>query len=217
MFIGHYAVGFGAKSVNPKVSLGTYFLAAQFIDLLWPTLLLLGIEHATIAPGITRFTPLDFTSYPISHSLLMVLIWALLFGAIHWIMVRRTKEAMILGACVVSHWLLDLTVHRPDLPLYPGDSPRVGMGLWNSIPGTLLFEGALFVIGIILYLRATAPRNRAGQYGLWSMIAVLLIAYLGNAFGPPPPSAEALAWTAQAQWLLVIWAYWVDKNRVAKA
>src|SRR4051794_23037360 len=129
MFIGHFGVAFGAKATQPNLSLGTLFLAAQLLDLMWPTLLLLGLEHVEIKPGINKVTPLDFTSYPITHSLLMVLGWGLLFGFVYWRRQKNAKGAVVLGLCVVSHWLLDLIVHRPDLPLYPGDSPKLGMGL----------------------------------------------------------------------------------------
>ena len=216
MFIGHFAVGYGAKAVAPKASLGTLFLAAQFIDLLWPTLLLLGIEQVSIEPGITKFTPLNFTNYPISHSLLMVGIWGGLFGLMYWLRSRHVKAALVLGACVVSHWFLDLTVHRPDLPLFPGNSPLFGLGLWNSIPATLFLEGLIFCIGVTVYLRVTTPKNRVGTFGFWGLVAFLVIIYLANIFGAPPPSTMALAWVGQLQWLFVIWAYWVDKNRTVK-
>ena len=215
MFIGHLAAGFGAKAAKPSVSLGTLFLAAQFADLLWPTLLLLGLEHVEIVPGITRLTPLDFTSYPISHSLLMLCLWGLLFGLVYWLIRKSTKGALVLGLLVVSHWVLDLIVHRPDLPLYPGPSPQLGLGLWNSLPGTLVAEGLIFVIGLGLYLRVTKAKNRAGLYGLWALVGFLILTYLGNVFGPPPPSSTAIAWVGQSQWLLVGWAYWLDRNRVA--
>ena len=155
MFIGHFGVGFGAKRAAPRVSLGTLFMAAQFIDLLWQTLLLLGIEHVEIAPGITRVTPLNFISYPVSHSLLMVCVWGALFGFIHWLVRRDRRAAIVLGLCVLSHWLLDLIMHRPDLPLYPGDSPHLGFGLWNSLAASLVVEGLIFAGGIALYLRST--------------------------------------------------------------
>jgi hypothetical protein len=84
MFLGHFGVGFGAKRFAPRASLGTLFLAALFADLLWPTLLLLGVERVRIAPGITRVTPLDFVSYPISHSLALIALWGLVFAALYW-------------------------------------------------------------------------------------------------------------------------------------
>ena len=120
MFIGHFAVALGAKKAAPKVSLGTLIMAAQFVDLLWPIFLLLGIEHVRINPGDTAYTPLDFYDYPVSHSLLTGIGWAIVFGAVYYAIRRSARNAWILAACVLSHWLLDLIVHRPDLPLVPG-------------------------------------------------------------------------------------------------
>ena len=129
MFIGHYAVALGAKKAAPRVSLGTLLLASQFIDLLWPIFLLLGLEHVRIAPGNTVFTPLDFYDYPISHSLLAVLGWSVGFGLVYYAVRRSGRNALILGAIVLSHWVLDFISHRPDLPLIPGMETRVGLGL----------------------------------------------------------------------------------------
>ncbi len=213
MFIGHFAVGLGLKRFAPRVSLGTLFLAAQFIDLLWPSLLLLGLERVEIAPGITQVTPLDFTHYPISHSLLAVIGWALLFALVYFFLSRSHRAAIAIAAAVLSHWLLDLLTHRPDLPLYPGNSPHFGFGLWNSLAATLAVEIPIFALGIYLYLRCTTARDRVGSVGLWALLIFLLAVYLGNLFGEPPPNVTALAWVGQAQWLLIAWGYWVDRHR----
>ena len=191
------------------------FLSTQFIDLLWPTLLLLGVEHVNIEPGITKITPLNFTDYPISHSLLMVCLWGGLFSAAYWITKKNQINALVVGVLVVSHWALDIIVHRPDLPLFPGDSPLLGLGLWNSIPATLVAEGTLFVGGVFLYLRSTKARNRSGAIGLWSLVGFLVLVYIGNLTGPLPPDTTAIAWVGQLQWILIPWAYWIDKNRIA--
>ncbi|AHM60569.1 hypothetical protein D770_11560 [Flammeovirgaceae bacterium 311] len=214
MFIGHFAVGFGAKKAQPAISLGTYFLAAQWLDLLWPTLLLLELEQVVINPGITVVNPLEFTHYPISHSLLMVLVWSGLFALGYWLLKKNRAGAMVLGLCVLSHWVLDLIMHRPDLPLYPGDSPLLGLGLWNSLPGTILVEGLVFAAGLALYLRATTAVNKKGIYGLWSLVVFLVVIQTGNLFGPPPPDVAGIAWAGHLQWLFVLWGYWVDKNRM---
>ena len=216
MFIGHFAVGMGAKAAAPKVSLGSLFLAAQFLDLLWPTLLLLGVEHVKIEPAITGLTPLDFTYYPITHSLLMACVWGILLGGVFWLIHKNTKIAIVIGLCVVSHWVLDLMVHRPDLPLYPGHADKVGFGLWNSLSGSLLVESALFIVGVAIYLRATRAKNRTGIFSCWALIVFLVLIHIGNLFGPPPPSVTAIAWAGQLQWLFVIWAYWVDRNRTVR-
>ncbi len=216
MLLGHFGVGFGAKSVAPKVSIGTLILAVLFVDLLWPTLLILGIEHVKIAPGITTVTPLDFVSYPFSHSLLMVCIWGILFGVGYWLFRKNTKAAIILGLCVVSHWVLDLIVHRPDLPLFPGASPELGFGLWNSLIGTLFVEFLFFGIGIALYLNTTKAKNRVGKYTFWGLATFLTIIYFGNVFGPTPSNTESIAWVGHLQWLFVGWGYWIDRNRTMK-
>ncbi|WP_242923695.1 hypothetical protein [Pontibacter liquoris] len=217
MFIGHFAAGFAGKSAAPKLSLGTLFLAAQFLDLLWPTLLLLHLEHVEIAPSPESFNPLHFTSYPISHSLLLVLGWGLLFGAVYWMLRKDLRTAVVLGLLVISHWFLDLAVHLPDLPLYPGNSPLLGLGLWKSTTATLLVEGLLFILGVGLYLRRTTPKNKTGVYSLWALVVFLVIVYVANVFGPVPPSETAVAWGSQLQWLFILWAYWVDRNRAVKA
>jgi hypothetical protein len=215
MFLGHFGVGFGAKKAAPAVSLGTLFLACQFADLLWPTLVLLGVEQVEVQPGATKITPLNFVSYPYSHSLLALCVWGVVFGAVY-LAVRRTRvsAAMTLALLVVSHWVLDAIVHRPDLPLTLHGPTRVGLGLWSSIPATLAVEGLIFGGGIVVYTRATVPRDRIGSIGLWSLVAFLVAVYLASSFGPPPPSATAVAWSAQAMWLLVVWAYWVDGHRM---
>ncbi len=215
MFIGHFAVGLGAKAAAPKASLGSLFLAAQFLDLLWPTLLLFGVEHVEIVPGITKLTPLDFVHYPITHSLLMACVWGLLFFGIYKITSKDTRIAIIMGLCVVSHWVLDLVVHRPDLPLTLSGDARLGWGLWNMPAATFLIEGLLYVAGIYLYLKTTHAKNKAGVYGFWGMTGFLALIYVANVFGPPPPNEMAIAWAGQLQWIFVIMAYWVDRNRTA--
>ena len=148
MFIGHFAAGMAAKKIQPTLSLGTLFLAGQFLDLLWPMLLLLGIEHVIISPGISKMTPLDFVDYPISHSLLVVIIWSVVFGVGFFLFTRNRIGALLLSGLVLSHWVLDLLVHIPDLPLYPGASPKFGLGLWNLPFLTILIEGAIFIVTV---------------------------------------------------------------------
>lgn len=213
MFVGHFAVGFGARALAPRASLGTLVMAAQFIDLLWPTLLLFGIESVRIEPGATAMTPLNFVYYPYSHSLAAVIAWAAGFALVYWYYRRFLREAVVLGIAVVSHWLLDAIVHRPDLPLYPGSETMIGLGLWYSLAGTLVVESSLFVGGVWLYLRATKPTDAAGTWAAWGLIAILAAIYLGSIFGEPPPGVHALAAVGEAEWLLVAWAYWIDRHR----
>jgi membrane-bound metal-dependent hydrolase YbcI (DUF457 family) len=213
MFIGHFGAGFGAKAIAPQVSLGWLFLAAQFIDLLWPTLLLAGVERVRIAPGATAVTPLVFEHYPVSHSLLAVLGWALLVGGAYLALEKDRRGAIVLAALVVSHWLLDVIVHQPDLPLYPGSSTLAGMGAWNSLPLSIAIEVPFFALGAWLYARSTAPVDAVGRWAFAGLVAILVLVQAGNFFGPPPPSVQAIAWVGQSQWLLVLWGFWVDKHR----
>ena len=216
MFIGHFAVALAAKKAAPRASFGTLFVAAQFLDLLWPVFLLLGIEHVRIDPGNTAFTPLDFYDYPISHSLVTVLGWSTAFGIVYWLIKRNSRSSMVLALCVLSHWVLDFVSHRPDMPLAPGVSRYVGLGLWNSVPGTMAVELTMFVIGVALYLSSTKAKDSVGRLAFWIFIVFLLVIYVGNVTGGPPPSVKALAWVALAQWLLVPWAYWIDAHRISR-
>jgi len=213
MFIGHFGVGLGAKKIISKTSLGTIFLASQFIDLLWPLFLLLGIEHVKIDPGNTVVTPMNFIYYPFSHSLIGVLIWAVLFAGIYFLIKKDFKVALWLGILVTSHWILDLLTHRPDLPLLFNNETMVGFGLWNSLIGTIIIEGSIFAAGIYFYLKVTSSKNRTGNIAFWSLIGFLVIIYISNLFGPPPPSEEPIGYIGLSQWLLIAWAYWIDKNR----
>lgn len=215
MFLGHYAIALGAKGAAPRVSLGTLFLSAQIVDLIWPILVLLGIERVKIAPGITAVNPLDFTDYPITHSLVGALGWSLLVTVVYWLVRRYPRGAAVVGAAAFSHWILDLISHRPDLPLVPGGAVRVGLGLWNSVPGTLIVEVGIFIAGALLYLRTTKARDRVGHYALWALLAVLMMIYAMNFLSPPPPSVTAIGAAGLGLWLFVPWAYWIDRHRDA--
>jgi membrane-bound metal-dependent hydrolase YbcI (DUF457 family) len=213
MFIGHYAVALAAKKAAPNISLGTLLIASVFPDLLFPALVLFGLEHVEIDPGNTAMVPLNFTSYPYSHSLLGTLVWAGLFVAVFYFLGKDRKTALWLGAVLISHWLLDFISHGPDLQLVPGLETRVGLGLWNSIAATVLIEGSLFIAGVILYLKSTAAKNKTGTIAFWSMIALLSLLYTGFIFGPPPPSGNSMAYVGLAQWGFAPWAFWIDHNR----
>ena len=216
MFIGHFAIGFAGKRPAQRASLGTLFLAVQFLDLLWPTFLLLGLESVRIVPGITPFSPMDFVSYPFTHSLVASIGWSVLFGHVYFVITRKGREAITLAFGVLSHWVLDFMTHRPDLPLgFAPSSRRAGLGLWFHPQATLILEIGMFLIGVLLYGRSTVAKDRAGKIGFWALVVFLLAAYLAASFGPPPPDVISLAWGGQSVWLLVIWGYWLDKHRQA--
>lgn len=214
MFIGHYGVGLAAKKSSPRISLGTFFMAVQFLDLLWPIFLLLDMEKVAIKPGDHNVIPLDFTYYPFSHSLLMAAVWAILFGLYFFLIRRNGKGAFILGLCVISHWFLDLIVHNPDLPLFIGqDSPMLGLGLWNYPSATALIEGIIFFAGCFFYLQKTTAKNSFGRIGILVLIFLLLVTHVFNMVGPKPEAVSSIAWGANLQWIFVLLSYLVDYNR----
>jgi hypothetical protein len=216
MFVGHFGVALAAKRVAPRTSLATLFLASSFIDVLWPILLLLGLEEVRIVPGLTAFSPLDFVSYPITHSAIAVLGWSAAFGLAYLALRRERSGALVAALLVASHWMLDAVVHRPDLPLWPG-GPRVGAGLWGSVAGTLALELAIFAAGLAVYLASTRARRWPGTAGLAILVALLLAAYVGAAFGPPPPDARTIAIAGLAgAALALLLAAWVDRARTAR-
>lgn len=213
MFIGHFALGFGAKKGAPEVSLGTLFLAAQFADLLWPVLLLAGVERVEIRPGATPVNAFAFTHYPWSHSLVALAAWGVLFALAHRAARRPpARVSFLLAALVVSHWALDFATHLPDMPLAPS-GPFVGLGLWRSRPATIGVETALYLLGVAVYVRTTAARDRTGSLALWTLVVFLLAFYLGSVFAPPPPNVTAVALGTLSMGLIVAWAYWLDRHR----
>lgn len=213
MYIGHYAIALGAKKIAPKVSLGTLFLAAIIIDLLMSVLLLLGIEHLRIAPGITVMTPLDLYDYPFSHSLLMSLLWSVFFAAVYYFIRHSLKDSLVLGAIVFSHWILDLITHIADLPLFPGSSIKVGLGIWNNPLASIITEGGLFIAGVFIYLHSTKAKDKKGIIAFWLLMAFLLFTWIASMFSPPPPDAITLAIGNQFQWLVILIAYLINKRR----
>ena len=157
MFLGHFGVAFAAKKAAPKTSLGTLLFAAQFADLLWPLLLLAGIEKVRIMPGLLPISPFEFTSYPISHSLVAQIGWGCLLGLVYFAVKRDGKSALLIGALVPTHWVLDFIAHRPDMPIYPS-GPKFGLGMWESLPLTLIVEYVVVCRG-----RRTLPERHSGQ------------------------------------------------------
>jgi|SRR5271156_1174563 hypothetical protein len=217
MFIGHFAVGFAAKKFAPRTNLALLIAAPIFLDMLWPVFLLLGWEQVRVDPGNTRFTPFDFVSYPWSHSLLMSIVWATAFALGYQLIARYWPGTIAIWIGVVSHWILDWISHRPDMPLYPG-GPRYGLGLWNSIAGTMIVELVMFAVGIWLYVRTTRARDRIGRYAFIAYVVLLLVTYIGDRFSSPPSSVAEIAWPGIiAVLILTPWAWWFDHHRALRA
>ncbi len=211
MFVGHLAVALAAKRAAPSASLGWLMAGVTTLDLIWPIFLLAGLEHVRIVPGATAFTPLVFDSYPWSHSLLMALVWGALFAAL----ARARGVAApwpLLAALVVSHWVLDFASHGPDMPLWPGPSPRFGLGLWYSIPRTLIVEGTMWVLAIVVYLRTAAPRRTGSRIAFWSFVAITTLMWASGPWSPLPSSPRALGGFALIGWIIMPWAAIADRR-----
>ncbi len=212
MFLGHFGVGLAGKRAVPGLSLGTLFLATQWADLTFFPLTLAGIEQFRIRPGAMRVTPLEFSDYPVSHSLLGLAVWGALLGGLYLLFRRSGAGAVVLALGVVSHWFLDALMHRPDMPVLPR-GPFVGLSLWNSVPLTILAEALVFGPGIAVYLKTTRAIDRTGSWALWSLLALLTAIWAASIFGPPPPDQRAVEYSGLGLWLFVPWGWWIDRHR----
>lgn len=217
MFVGHYAVGLAVKKFAPRTSLGLLIAAPLLLDLLWPIFLLIGWEQVSIQPNPNPFLRLSFDSYPISHGLVAVVGWATLFASIYFGIARYLAGSITIWVGVVSHWLLDYVVHRPDLPLYAGGSRFYGLGLWNHPRITMVVELLMFLAAILIYWYGTTARDRIGTIAFWAFAIALVALYEMVVFGPAPASVRKLAFGALLSWLFVAWAWWFDSHRRAKS
>ena len=216
MFVGHYAVSFALKRFEKRASLAVLFLAVQFLDILFFPFVLLGIERMAIVPGFTASTNFDLEYLPYTHSLLAALLWSVLaYVVFRWIVVRNQSVAVVVAIAVFSHWVLDLVVHTPDLPLWSDSSPKLGLGLWNNAAATYILEAALLIGGLWLYLGATSASTRVGKYGMGVFVALLLAINAVNIFGPPMGDSRlSLAVSAVTFYLLfAAMAFWLDRRR----
>jgi membrane-bound metal-dependent hydrolase YbcI (DUF457 family) len=213
MFLGHYGIGLAAKKIAPKSSLGLLLAAAQWLDVLWPIFLILGMEHVRISADPNRFPALDFYDYPISHSLLMAAIWALLWGLVAYALKADWKIALILPGLVLSHWFLDYLVHRPDLPLAPRGFRMMGLGLWNSPFWTIILEFTIFFAGFGIYIGCTKAKDAIGAVGPWVLGVLLGGLYIGSLFSGAPPNVDIVAWVSLSLLLIFPLAHWIDGHR----
>ena len=197
-------MGLVASRVEKRLPLGTALLASQLPDAIWPYLLLTGAETVSIAPGDTAMTPLRFDSYPWSHSLLMVAMAGAILALVYKAMGGAPRAAALCFGLAVSHWILDFITHRPDMPILPWGDARFGLGMWNSVPLTVVVE-------VLMYLGAVAfyASGRKMALGFWVMVAVLGATYVGNVVGPPPPGVTPVA-VSMVILVPVVW-WWGNK------
>jgi len=216
MFVGHLAVGLTGKRIEPKISLGTWILAALLADLIVFPLLIPGIESFRALPGVTANRMVG--DMPYSHSLLMDVVWAGLFAGAYVVRRRYPRGGWLLFAAVLSHWVLDFVSHRPDMLLAPGTHAAFGLGLWNSIPATIIVEGGLWIIAIIVYVRATKPRKRAGTNAFWIGFVLLTLAWYGNITSGIDPNPVRAGTSGLIFFSLVVaWGHWINRLRPVTA
>jgi hypothetical protein len=221
MLVGHFAAGMIAKRLDPKVSLGTFVLAALFADFLWCIFMLAGIEHIEIKPELGAGAANYLIAHKIdfSHSLTTVVIWAALFASAYYLVRRNHRGAIVIFIVVISHWVLDFIAHKPDMPLAPGIQQYFGLGLWTSIPLTIVVEGGFWLLALGVYTRVTQPNSRIGIIVFWSVIGFLTLAWYNNIAGPPPLDPSAMGATAVGARsliffsLIVVWSYWMNRLR----
>jgi|SRR5580692_2803209 hypothetical protein len=197
MFVGHYGVSFAMQPAARRVPLWVWFIAVQWLDVVWSLLVLLGVEKLRIVPGFTQANALDLYYMPFTHGLPGSILVSLILGAIVGLFTagNRLKTVLLVAAVSFSHWVLDLMVHVPDLPLY-GNSAKVGFGLWRNVALSFPLELAILVIGALMYSRARKYKSAKGRYVFWGFVALLAVVQVGANFGPPPSSWQTMAITA---------------------
>jgi hypothetical protein len=213
MVVGHLALALAAKRVAPRINLGWLMAGVTALDLVWPILVLAGVERASIVPGATAFNALVFDYYPWSHSLLMALVWGIVLAGFARAADVPRSAAPLLILLVMSHWVLDVITHAPDMPLWPGRSPHLGLSLWDSITGTFVVEGLLWVAGIAIYLRSHRIDGLGRRIAFWSLVVVMTAGWASSPWSPPPGSARQLALFALIGWIIIPWSAWADGGR----
>jgi hypothetical protein len=216
MFVGHYAASLALKTLEKRASLGVLFLAVQFVDILFFPFVLLGIERMNIVEKFTQSTHFELEYMPYTHSLIGSLFWAgAAYALFRWGIVKNKSVAMVVALAVFSHWLLDLVVHTPDLPLWSDTSLKLGFGLWNNAVMTYALEAVLLLSALWLYLKSTTSVSLVGKYGMGIFVILLLLINVMNIFGPfQGDSMLVLAISALTSYFLfAAVAFWLDSKR----
>jgi hypothetical protein len=216
MFVGHYAASLALKSFEKRVSLGVLFLAVQFVDILFFPFVLLGIERMNIVENFTKSTHFELEYMPYTHGLLASALWSIAaYALFRWVFVKNQSVAVVVALAVFSHWLLDLPVHTPDLPIWSDASPKLGLGLWNNAVATYILEAGLLMLALWMYLRSTQATTPVGKYGMGVFVGFLLLVNVSNIFGPPMVDSKlGLAiFALSSYFLFAAVAFWLDRKR----
>lgn len=216
MFVGHYAASLALKKFEKRASLGVLFLSVQLVDIVFFPLVLLGIERINIIENFTQSTHFELEYMPYTHSLVGSVLWALAaYALFRWVIVKKHAVALVVALAVFSHWVLDLVVHTPDLPLWNDASLKLGFGLWNNAIAVYILEAALLLGALWIYLRSTSASTATGKYGMGVFVVFLLLINILNIFGPlQDDNKTTLAVSALAAYFLfAAVAFWLDRKR----
>lgn len=206
MFFGHIAVGLAAKPLAPRASLGALLLSATAIDTLTGVFAITEIETMDASGNF---------SFPWSHGLLMAVVWAIVGAAVAFLLSRDRRVSVVISLVVFSHWLLDFISHPmgmgrdlpPDLPLLFEGSPKVGLGLYNSVPAALITDFGLLIAGIAIYLVSTKANDRTGRWALWLIVLFMFLLMV------PVMVPQLVLLSTFASVLLLPLGNWVDRHR----
>jgi membrane-bound metal-dependent hydrolase YbcI (DUF457 family) len=212
MFIGHYAVSFAAKRLAPEISMGILVFAANFPDIIWSIAIILGIENAHIASDSSVFTPVGLNYYAISHSFVVSIVLSVLFANLYWWKKKDVTGALVIGGAGFSHWLLDFVTAPSTLPLFPGSSMNLGLGLLSSMTSRLLVEELLLVIGVLLYLSITKLKKKIKLYGFATFVLLISATYIVSNMKQIEFGERLLGEFVVFTLVLPVWAQWFDEN-----
>ena len=220
MFVGHYGVAFAARGAEKRLHLWVYFLAVQWVDLVWTVLVFCGVERVHVQPGVNPSGPLVFDYYPYTHSLAAGMAWGAIAFMGYRVLTRMQgsqRVAAFLGLAVLSHWFLDLLVHQPDLPVYD-ENWKVGLGLWNHPVIELTVEFALLAAGLVYYFKKSPELSKARRIAVVVLCLGMIAIQLAGDFGPPPESVRVMAVSGFVLYLVfALAAYFVEARARSKA
>ena len=218
MFIGHYGLAYAARGSEKRLPLWVYFVAVQWVDVVWTILIWFGIERVHIQPGANPSNPFVFDYYPYTHSLAAGIGWAALAYVVYRILTKRhgpLRPGGYLALAVLSHWFLDFLVHEPDLPLFD-ESRKVGLGLWNHPMIELAVELLLLTAGAVYYFTKCHELSNRRRVAIVALCVFMVAMQLVSAFGPPPPSVRVMAASGLVLYLLfALGAYLAEGPRSA--
>jgi hypothetical protein len=222
MFIGHFGIGLALKRADRTLSLGLLFIAVQLSDLIYGVTLLTGIEKISIISGTNPLTSAQYNFFPYSHSLVATLILAGLVALILLVVpfkigLSKSRTALVMATAVMSHFVLDVIVHNPDIDLLGNGVYKIGLGLWNYPIASYVVEALLLITGLWIYLKSTKAKNFSGKCGLPILSVILLILNGVNTFVLYPTNVESFAVTMLVVYLAtIIIAFWLDPKRTTK-